>query len=366
LGAKHTIARVRNPEYATQLYELKDDLGLSLFVNPEKAAAEEIARVLRFPSASHVEFFARGHVELVCCRLNGKNKLNGERICDLKQKFGFNVLICAIDRDGTLIIPSGNFVLAEDDELYLTGSPKEILKAFKSADLLKNPIKSVIVSGAGKITYYLCEALAKDNINIKVIEKDEEIAEKFASQMKNAVVLCGDASDHELLLEEGIAKTDAFVALTGLDEGNVLSALYAQQNNVSKVIAKINSDNISALTKDLGIETIISSKSVTSNQILSYVRAVAETKSNVNILSIYKILGGRCEVLEFNVEGEISKLTGIPLSKLKLKPNLLIANIVRGSEAIIPSGADSILPGDIILVVTSNGQITSLADILEG
>ena len=365
LGAKHTVARVRNPEYANQLYELKGDLGLSLYVNPEKAAAEEIARVLRFPSATHVEFFARGHVELVSCRLTEDNKLNGEKLSDLKQKFGFNVLICAVDRDGELTIPSGNFVLQSGDELYLTGSPKEMLKAFKSAGLLKNPVKGVIISGASRITYYLCEALAKENLTIKVIEKDKDLAEDFASRVKNAVVLFGDAFDHEVLLEEGIAKTDAFVALTGLDEGNVLSALYAQQKNVGKVIAKINSDNISALTKNLGIETLISPKAVTTNQILTYVRAVAETEFNDNMISMYKILDGRCEVLEFAPECEIPDLTGIPLSKLKLKSNLLIACIVRENHAIIPSGSDSILVGDTILVVTSNTQINSLSDILE-
>ena len=366
LGAKHTIARVRNPEYSEQLYALKNDLGLSMAVNPEKAAAEEIARTLRFPAATGVELFARGRVELVSCRLPKGNVLDGKSLIDVRGKMGLHVLICAVDRGGELIIPNGTFVLREGDMIYLTGAPKEIFQAFRTTKLLATPVRNVMISGSGRITYYLYRELEKHKINIKIIEPSKEIAEDLADQLSDAVILRGDVSDHEFLLEEGIAKTDAFVALTDLDEANILSALYARQNNVPKVIAKIDRDNMKRMTGDLGIETAVSPHMVTANHILRYVRALADSESSANILSLYKILDGRAEVLEFVAEDDIPELTNVPLKDLPTKKNLLIACIVRGDEAIIPGGGDCILPGDTVLIVTSNHQLSSLDDIIEG
>lgn len=366
LGAKHTIARVRNPEYSEQLYALKDDLGLSMAVNPEKAAAEEIARTLRFPAATGVELFARGRVELVSCRLPKGNVLHGKSLIDVRGKMGLHVLICAVDRGGELIIPNGTFVLREGDMLYLTGAPKEILHAFRATKLLATPVRNVMISGSDRITYYLYRELEKHKMNIKIIEPEKEAAEELADQLSEAVILRGDASDHEFLLEEGIAKTDAFVALTKLDEANILSALYARQNNVPKVIAKIDRDNMKRMTGDLGIETAVSPHMVTANHILRYVRALADSESSANILSLYKILDGRAEVLEFAAEDDIPELTNVPLKDLPTKKDLLIACIVRGDKAIIPGGGDCILPGDTVLVVTSNHQLSSLDDIIEG
>lgn len=365
LGAKHTIARVRNPEYDQQLYALKQDFGLSMSINPEKATAEEIARVLRFPSASHVELFASGRVELVCCRLPENNRLVGERLRDLPLKFGINVLICAVDRAGELTIPDGNFMLADGDELYLTGTPKHIAQAFRRTGLLQHPVRSVMIAGGGKISYYLAQALSKQGQDVKIVEVDPEVAAQLATQLNDVVILQGDASDHAVLLEEGMRKTDAFVALTGIDEANILSALYATQNQVPKVISKVNDEHLSALTKLLGVEALVSPKAVTANQIVRYVRALAASADSDSICSLHKILDGRAEVVEFEAEREIRNLTNIPLSKLRLKRNLLIASLVRDSEVITPSGNDSILPGDIVLVVTAEHPLSRLSDILD-
>lgn len=364
LGAKHTIARVRNPEYAGQLYELKNDFGLSMTINPERAAAAEIARVLRFPSATSVEIFARGRAELVSCRVPSGNVLVGMRLCELFAKLGITVLICAAERGGEVFIPGGNFVINEGDNLYITGAPRDIAKAFKKAGLYSKTVKSVMITGAGTITHYLADELSGYNIDIKIIEKDKNRAEAMAKTLPKAVVLHGDASDHELLSEEGIEKTDAFVALTGLDEGNILSALYAKRKDVHKVIVKVTSDNLFSMFKGKELETIVSPKLVTINEILRYVRALAASDSDKNVLSLYKIVGGKVEVLEFEADEDMTELVNTPLSVLKLKKNVLVACIVRNGKALVPKGSDSIMPGDSVLVVTANQRIVSLEDIL--
>ena len=365
LGAKHTVARVRNPEYAAQLYELKKDLGLTMTINPEKAAAEEIARIIRFPSASRVELFAKGRMELVSCKIPKDTPLCNMRLRDMAVSLNIKVLVCAVDRDGELIIPSGDFVISEGDELYITGSPKEIERAFRRAQIYKDPVKELMIYGGGIITYHLCEALYKKNISVKIIEKDRGAAEEIASLIPSAVVLHGEATDEGLLYEEGIKDADAFVALGDSDEVNLLSSLFARRCGVNKVIAKTDRDNMTAITRELEIETSVSPKIVTVNRILRYVRAVKAGESSENIASLVKILDGRAEITEFICEEEIEGITGKTLRELTLKKNLLIAGIIRRTEAIIPGGNDVILPGDSVLVMTSSHMLTKLSDIIE-
>jgi len=365
LNVKHTVARVRNPEYTSQLYELKKDLGLTMYVNPEKAAAETIARIIRFPAASRVELFAKGRVELVSCKVQGDNPFSGMKLRELSVNLGVNMLICAVDRNDELIIPDGEFEIKEGDELYITGAPKEIEKALRKAKMYVNPIKNLIIYGSGRTTYHLCEALSKKNISIKIMEKDRSLAEEMASLIPGAVVLHGDASDEEFLFEEGIRDADAFVALGGTDEENILSALFAKRVGVKKIIAKTDMERMSSMVKDLNIEASVSPKTVTVNRILRYVRAMEEGGENDNILSIYKILDGRAEIVEFLADEKIEGLTGIALKDLKLKKNLLIAAIVHNNEVIIPRGGDFVSVGDSVLVVTANRILSSLSDITE-
>lgn len=364
LGAKNTIARVRNPQYAGQLYELKNDFGLSMAINPERAAAAEIARVLRFPSATSVELFARGRAELVSFRVPQDNILVGKKLSELSS-LGIAFLVCSAERNGEVFIPGGTFVINEGDNLYVTGSPKDITKAFKKTGLYSNPVKSVMIAGAETMSDYLVDFLSSHNIGVKIVEKNKDLAESIAKKYPKAVVLSGDLSDHELLEEEGIDKTDAFVALTALDEGNILSALYAKRKKVPKVIAKVTGDNLFSMFKGREIETVVSPKYVTLNEILRYVRAIAASGSDGSILSLYKIVGGRVEVLEFEADSEMRDIINIPLSALKIRKNVLIACIVRNNKAIVPKGSDMIMTGDSVLVVSANSRINRLCDILD-
>lgn len=365
IGAKHTIARVRDPEYANNMYRISDDLGLSMTVNPDRQAAEEIARVLRFPAAMHIELFARGHVELVTCKLPEKSVLSGIPLFELPQKLGVKVLICAVERDGAFTIPSGGFTLAGGDVLYVTGAPREVAKALRKAGVLAAPIRSVILGGGSRISYYLAQELLRSNISVKIIERSKDAAHQIAELLPEAVVINGDITDHDLMQEEGIERADAFVALTGLDEGNVLSALYAKRRNVSKVIAKVNNDGLESLVRETALDSVISPKRVATNQILRYVRAREASGDQGKIRGLYKIADGSIEVLEFLASPENGNLLDIPLKDLKTKKHLLIACLVRNGKAIIPGGADSIQAGDVVLVVTAQRLMNDLGDIME-
>lgn len=365
IGTKHTIARVRDPEYANNMYRISEDLGLSMTVNPDRQAAEEIARVLRFPAATHVELFARGHVELVTCKLPEKSAINGIPLYELPQKLGVKVLICAVERDGEFTIPSGDFALKGGDVLYVTGAPREVAKALRKAGVIANPIRSVIIGGGGRISYYLAQELVGSSISVKIIEYGKDAARNIAELLPGAVVINGDVTDHDLMQEEGIERADAFVGLTGLDEGNVLSALYAKRHGVGKVIAKVNNDGLERLVKETALDSVISPKRVATNVILRYVRAREASADHGRIRGLYKIADGSIEVLEFNASDENGNLLNIPLKDLKTKKHLLIACLVRKGKAIIPGGADSIQAGDIVLVVTRQRRISDLGDIME-
>ena len=365
IGTKHTIARVRDPEYANNMYRISDDLGLSMTVNPDRQAAEEIARVLRFPAATHVELFARGHVELVTCRLPEKSAVNGIPLYELPQKLGVRVLICAVERDGAFTIPSGGFTLAGGDVLYVTGAPREVAKALRKAGVIANPIRSAIIGGGGRISYYLAQELVGSNISVKIIEYSKDAARNIAELLPGAVVINGDVTDHDLMQEEGIERADAYVGLTGLDEGNVLSALYAKRHGVSKVIAKVNNEGLESLVKETALDSVISPKRVATNVILRYVRAREASADHGRIRGLYKIADGSIEVLEFNASDENKNLLNIPLKDLKTKKHLLIACLVRNGKAIIPGGADTIQAGDVVLVVTEQHRMNDLGDIME-
>ena len=365
IGAKNTIARVRNPEYAEHMYVLKDDLGLSMTINPDRQAAEEIARVLRFPAAMHVELFAGGRVELVASKLPENSVLNGVSLFELPRKLGVKVLICAVERNGEYTIPSGTFVLQGGDTLYVTGAPREVAKALRKAGVLASPIRSVMLGGGSRVSYYLAQELLKSNLSVKIIERDKALAQKMAEQLPGAVVLNGSVTDHELLQEEGIADTDAYVALTGLDEGNILSALFAKRHHVSKVIAKVNNDSLESLVKETNLDSVISPKRVTTNQILRYVRAREESAAYDGIRGLYKIADGAIEVLEFAASEKNQNLLEVPLKDLKTKKQVLIACIVRHGKAIIPGGLDSIQAGDVVLVVAVQRRMNDLGDIME-
>ncbi len=368
LGVKHTIARVRNPEYAENATLFHEEFGVSMTINPERQLANEIARILRFPSATRVEMFARGRAEMVSCTLPEGAAPAGLKLYELPQKLGLKVLVCAVRRNDEVLIPSGGFELCAGDELYMTGAPKEVEKAFRKMGMWSNPIKNVLIAGGGKVSYYLAQALADRNFRLKIIERDPERAAELAESLPNAVVLLGDSSDHELLTEEGLAAADAFVALTGLDEGNILSALYAKRIGVNKIICKVNNDHLKSLTENAGLESTVSSKNVTANTIVRVVRAYAAGEGEGNVRAMYRLADGRAEILEFAATADMIRLIGIPLKDLKpkMKKDILVACIVRKNKAIVPGGADVIEPNDRVLIVTADQRLTELTGILVG
>ena len=364
LGVSNTIARVRNPEYFEQIDLLKDELGLSMTVNPEHAAAAEILRLLRFPSALKIELFARGRVELVEIKIPPHSVLDGMPLWAIYKEFQVKVLICAVQREGKVFIPNGNFVLQAGDKINLTAPHIEIENFFRTIGIFRTGVKSVMMIGGGRLSYYLAKSLLEMRVRVKIIEKDEERCDYLCEMLPDAVIIHGDGTDREILQEEGLEKTDALVCLTGMDEENIIVALYAKARKISKVIAKINRLSFDEILEDLDIDGFISPKTIAANHIVRYVRAMQNSLGSSNVETLHKLIGEQVEALEFKVK-EKSPVVGIPLKDLKTKDGLLVAAIIRGMRVIIPGGHDSIEPGDSVIIVTTNKRLSDLKDILK-
>ena len=321
LGAKHTIARVRNPIYYQQIDLLKEDLRLSMAVNPELAAAFELYR-----------------------------------------KFQIKVLVCAVRRGSEVIIPNGDFVIHDGDRLHIVASHKYIEEFFHLIGKRKEP-KNILVCGGGKVGYYLAKQLLGLGMQVKIIEQDWKKCEDLCDQLPKATIICGNAADHDLLIEEGIEQADALVSLTGMDEENIILALFAKTKGVDKIVAKVNEDGRAQLVEELGIDLIVSAKTATADAIMSYVRARQNSLKNVNVESMYQLVGGRVEALEFIIK-EKTEYTDIPFKDLELKPNNLIACIGRKRQIIIPDGDESIQVGDSVVIVTTQKKVKDITDIL--
>lgn len=364
LGAKHTIARVRNPEYFQQINKLKDDLGLSMAVNPELAAAEEISRLLRFPSALKIDTFARGRVELVEIKIPPHSVLDGMPLWAIYKEFQVKILICAVQREGEVYIPSGDFVLQAGDKINLTASHLEIARFFRTIGIFRTGVKSVMIIGGGRVAYYLAKELLSLHVRVKIIEMDYRRCEDLCEVLPEAVIIHGDGTDKELLQEEGLEKTDALVCLTGMDEENIVVSLYAKAKKVSKVIAKINRINFDEILDALDIDGFISPKTIAASNIVRYVRAMQNSVGSSNVETLHKLINDRIEALEFKVR-EKSSVVGVPLKNLKTKDELLVATIIRSGRVIIPGGNDSIEVGDSVIIVTRNKHLMDLKDILK-
>ena len=364
LGVNNTIARVRNPEYYEQIRELKDELGLSMAVNPELAAANEISRLLRFPSALKIELFARGRVELVEIKIAPHSVLDGMPLWAIYKEFQVKVLICAVQRGGEVFIPSGDFVLQAGDKINLTAPHMEIAKFFRTIGIFRTGVKSVMILGGGRLAYYLAKDLLAMHVRVKIIEMDYGRCEYLCEMLPGAVMIQGDGTDKELLTEEGLEKTDALVCLTGMDEENIVVALYGKARKVSKVIAKINRISFDEILDNLDIDGFISPKSIAANNIVRYVRAMQNSAGSSNVEALHKLVNEQVEALEFKVK-ETSPAIGIPLKDLKTKPGVLVATIIRGNRIIIPGGNDSIEAGDSVIIITTSKKLMDLKDILK-
>lgn len=363
LGARHTIARVRNPIYYQQIDILKEDLRLSMAVNPELAVANEISRVLIFPAASKIETFVKGRVELVEFMLRSGNPNIGHSLAEIYRKYQIKILVCAVQRGKEVYIPDGEFVPQEGDKLHIAASHKEIEMFFKSLGDYKNKIRRVLICGGGRVGFYLAKQLLSLGMQVKIIERDLPKCEVLCEALPKATIIHGDAADHDLLIEEGIHEADALIALTGMDEENIIMALFAKMQGVHKIIAKVNEDTRAQMVEGLGIDSIVSAKSATADAILSYVRARQNSLRSANVETMYRLVDGQVEALEFIIKKE-SNYTNIPLKDLKIKPNNLIACIGRQRQIIIPNGEDTLQVGDSVVVVTLERKIQDITDIL--
>jgi len=365
LGVKHTIARIRNPEYEKQLRFMREEMGLSMSINPEKAAAHEIARVLRFPAAMKVETFSKGRLELIEYRLPEASVLDGTKLLDLYKNIRARVLICAVDRKGETTIPSGDFVLRAGDKIYLTAAPDQLAKFFRHLGVFRDRASTVMIVGASKICYYLASELLAMGMSVKVIDQNEQRCVEMGERLPGALVIVGDGTDSELLMEEGIEETDAFVAITGIDEANILMGMRVarEYGDGCKVVAKINRRSLVELVAaESMIDSVVSAATVTTELIVQYVRAM-ESAAGAKIKTLHRLVDGAVEALEFRVSADTAFI-GIPLKDLNLKSGILLAGIVRGGRIIIPSGSDALQANDDVIVVTT-GALQDIGDILK-
>ena len=363
MGAKHVIARIRDPQYLHQTKFLREALGLSQIVNPEYECAKEISRILRFPGASRVDSFSKGSVEIVEHKIPKGGMLDGIKLYELSQRFGAKVLVALVERNGSALIPSGGTVLKAGDKLSITGSSQELRKFFVSIGVYKKPVRRVMIMGGGRTAIYLTKILEDNGIDVTVIEKERNKCNELCDQIPEAHIVCGDATHKDVLLEDGIMTTDGFVALTGDDGDNIITSLYASSCNVGKIITKVNREHFAEILNNSGLESIVSPKEIVAQQLARFVRALSNSAGS-SMETLYRLVDGKVEVLEFMVRDN-SACIHVPLKELHLKENILISALIRGNKSILPDGNTQIQPGDHAIVVTAAGKLQDLDDILE-
>ena len=363
LGAEKTISRVRMPEYFKQMHLIKEELGLSMVINPELITASEIFRVLTLPAAVKVEVFGKGRLELIEFKVTDKTGIAPVNLQNLYKKIKTKFLVCAVQRDKEVFIPTGDFTIRNNDRLSIAATHKSIEKFFRSSGLMKDKVKSVMIAGGGMIGYYLASQLLAVGMRVKIIEKDEDRSLEIARLLPQAIVIHGDGTDQALLMEEGIMSADAFVALTGIDEENIILSLFAKENTNAKVVTKINRDNYINIASQIGIDCIVSPKSLVVSNVISYVRSL-DNAADSEIESLYHLVGGEVEAIEFKVKENVENVVGIPLKDMKLKGNILISAIIRKREIIIPDGNTEIELGDSVVIVAKEHRFSKLKDIL--
>lgn len=362
LGAKHVIARIRDPQYLHQIQFLREALGLSQIINPEYECAKEISRILRFPGASRVDSFSKGSVEIVEHKIPENGMLCGVQLKDLGTRFGSKVLIALVERDGTAIIPNGNTVLKAGDRLSITGSSKELRRFFTTIGEYKRPVKHVMIMGGGRTAVYLTRLLEENGIEVTVVERNREKCDELCDLIPEAHVVWGDATFRDVLQEDGIASADGFVALTGDDGDNIITSLYASSCRVGKVVTQVNHEHFADILNKSGLDSIVSPKEIVAQQLARYVRALSNSAGS-SVETLYKLVDGKVEVLEFQVWQD-SRCINIPLKELQVKENVLISAIIRGTKSIMPDGNTVILPGDHAIIVTTAGRLRLLDEIL--
>ena len=364
MGAENTIARIRKPEYNdNNLTFMRKELEISVAINPDLLAARELFNILRLPSGAKVETFSSRNFELIELKLKDDSPLDGKKLCELRSKFKANFLVCAVQRGDDVYIPDGNFILKSGDKVCFTALATEIIKFFKEINIQYSQARNVMIIGGSRIAVYLAKMLTTIGNNVTIIEKDTKTCEELCEALPKVMVINADGTQQDLLLEEGLVTADAFVALTGMDEQNILLSGFAAKENVPKVVAKINREELIPMAEHLGIECIVSPKKIVSNKFVQYARAL-ENSTGSSVETLYKVMDNNVEALEFRVMSDFPKLQ-IPFKTLKTKPNTLIAGIVRGKKVIVPSGEDMFCADDKVIVLAAGQRINKLTDILE-
>lgn len=364
LGTKNSIARIRNPEYNdSSLNFMKQQLDISLAINPEMLAARELFNILKLPSAIKIETFSVRNFEMIELKLKNDSVLHGVALSELRNKYKAKFLICAVQRGDEVYIPDGNFVLKSGDKISLTAAPTEIARLLREMEISQKQAKNIMILGGSKTAFYLAKMLTASGSKVTIVEKEKEICEELCETLPKATIINADGASQELLLEEGLKSLDAFVALTGTDEQNILISSYALTQGVPKVITKVNRDELKPLAEHWGLDSIVSHKKIIGDIVLRYARAL-ENSADSSVETLYKIMDDKVEVLEFKVKPDFPRLN-IPFKTLVTKPNTLIAGIVRDRKIIIPSGEDVLLSGDKVVVIAANQRINKLSDILK-
>ena len=360
LGAKHTIARVRDPQYFSEMDSVRDIIGLDWAFNPERQTALEIERLVKFPSAKSIESFASGKALMVEFDVLEGNPIIGKTIMEIGKEFKNNVLFGIIKRDGSAIIPKGDTKVNKGDVIYIIGAEIDIINFSKKLKIFKPRSKSCFIVGGGKVAYYLGKALLKDGIDVKILENDKERANFLSEELPKATILLGDGTDHSVLEEEGLKNADACVTLMGVDEQNVIVSLFAKMKGVAKVVTNVDRSIISSMVTQFGLDTVISPRKVIASHIVKHVRAT-EVKDGINNLYM---LTKDVEAVEFTVKSSFEK-KGIPLKSLNVKKNFLIGGVVREGEFVLPTGDTDLRENDRVIVVSKGEQINELRDILD-
>ncbi|MEG1789029.1 MAG: Trk system potassium transporter TrkA [Oscillospiraceae bacterium] len=364
LGVKNTVARVSTMEYYRQMVFLKDELGLSLVFNPERATADEVSRILRFPSAEKVNSFAKGRAEMVEYTICAESCLVGLALNKFRHKYGTGILICAVVHGGAVTIPKGDYVLSAGDTIYVVGASTEVTAFFKAAGIYKRGVRAVMIVGGSRIALYLGWQLLEMGIRVKIIERKQENCTELKKLLRKADIICGDGTNPKLLEEEGLRDTDAFVALTGSDQNNIITSMFASKSTPAKVITKVNDDYFLNMIDSHAIESCVTPKSIAADFIVQYVRAMRNSLGVSGIESLHEIADGKAEALEFYVTDSDENI-GKPLKSLGIRQDTLLAAIIRDSRCIIPTGDDCVKAGDSVIAVTSRFGMQRFDDVFE-
>jgi trk system potassium uptake protein TrkA len=363
LGAGHTVARIRSPEYHKEASLLKREIGVDMVINPEYAAAQEISRLLRVPTAFSVESFARGLVEMIGFPIQESDGLADISLYEYNRRNPSNVLMCAVIRDGEVHIPNGRFVPQVGDKAYIIGAQRETSRFFHTLGRDTEKIRRVTMLGGSRIATYVTWAVEKVGMKVRIVEQDPVKCQNLADKLPNSLIIQGDGTDSAVIESENLLDTDAFISLTNRDEENLLMAMTAQRSGVAKVIAKMNRLNYIEMMREFGVDSIISPKDITANQISAVVRAMARSEGSA-VENLYKLLGGAAEAVEFTATAN-AKFLDTPLKDLKLQDGLLVAAISREGKIVIPDGGTAIHAGDRVIVIAKSLFPQTLEDILK-